>query len=32
MRNIVDENWRRLKRRLKDFWNSLIGEQRWPSF
>jgi hypothetical protein len=32
MRNIVDENWQRLKRRLKDFWNSLIGEKRGPSF
>jgi hypothetical protein len=32
MRNIVDENWQRLKRRLKDFWNSLIGEKRRPSF
>jgi hypothetical protein len=29
---MVDENWQRLKRRLKDFWNSLIGEKRWPSF
>jgi hypothetical protein len=32
MRDIVDENWQRLKRRLKDFWNSLIGEQRRLSF
>jgi hypothetical protein len=32
MRNIVDENWQRLKRRLKDLWNSLIGEKRRPSF
>jgi hypothetical protein len=28
MRNIVDENWQRLKRRLRDFWNTLIGEKR----
>jgi hypothetical protein len=28
MRNIVDENWQRLKRRLKDFWNALVGEKR----
>jgi hypothetical protein len=27
MRNIVDENWQRLKRRLRDFWNTLIGEK-----
>jgi hypothetical protein len=32
MRDMVDENWQRLKRRLKDFWNSLTGEQRRPSF
>jgi hypothetical protein len=32
MPNIVDENWQRLKRRLKDFWKSLIGEKRRPSF
>jgi hypothetical protein len=31
MRNIVDENWQRLRRRLKDFWNRLIGEKRTPS-
>jgi hypothetical protein len=28
MRNIVDENWRRLKHRLRDFWNALSGEKR----
>jgi hypothetical protein len=28
MRNIVDENWQRLRRRLRDFWNTLIGESR----
>jgi len=32
MRNIVDDNWQRLKRRLKDFWSNIIGEQRRPSF
>jgi hypothetical protein len=33
MRNLVDDNnWQRLKRRLKDFWNNLVGEKRWPSF
>ena len=32
MRNIVDDNWQRLKRRLKDFWSNLIGEKRRPSF
>jgi hypothetical protein len=31
MRNF-DDNWKRLKRRLKDFWNSLMGEKRTPSF
>jgi|HubBroStandDraft_4_1064222.scaffolds.fasta_scaffold00222_5 hypothetical protein len=30
MRNIVDENWQRLRRRLKDFWNTLIGGKRTP--
>jgi hypothetical protein len=32
MRNTVDENWQRLKRRLKDFWNRLIDDKRRPSF
>lgn len=32
MRNVVDENWQRLKRRWKDFWTSLFGEKRRPSF
>jgi hypothetical protein len=31
MRNIVDENWQRLRRRLRDFWNTLLGEKRTPS-
>lgn len=31
MRIILDENWQRLKRRLKDFWNTLIGEKRAPN-
>jgi hypothetical protein len=30
MRNIVDQNWQRLRQRLKDFWNTLIGEKRAP--
>jgi hypothetical protein len=31
MRNIVDDDWQRLKRRLKDFWNKLIGEKSRPN-
>jgi hypothetical protein len=27
MRGIVDENWLRLKHRLKDFWHKLFGEK-----
>jgi hypothetical protein len=30
MRNIVDENWQRLRQRLRDFWKTLLGEKRTP--
>jgi len=27
MRSILDENWERVKHRLKDFWHRLFGEK-----
>jgi hypothetical protein len=29
--NIVDENWQQFKRRLRDLWGKLVGENRDPS-
>jgi hypothetical protein len=27
MRDTVDDNWQRLKHRIKEFWHKLIGEK-----